>query len=139
ASGGREPPVAGPNGGLTPPARSRFASPVSVSLVGLLLLGAVALAVSGAFLVEVAAPTLLDLPHHHCAYDLIPDRPGALVAVALYLGGAFFLGWAAVAWWLGRTRETEPFLADAVAGLLLLSLCGYLMSLAMMSLELALA
>ncbi len=108
-------------------------------LMGLLLLGTAALAVSGVFLVEVAAPTILNLPHHHCAYDLIPDRPEALVAVVLYIGGAFLLGWGAVAWWLGRAAETEPFLGGAVRRLLRLSLCGYLMSLAMMSLELALA
>jgi hypothetical protein len=110
-----------------------------VVLVGLLLLAAAALAASSVFLEEVAAPTLLGLPHHHCAYDLIPDAPEALVAVALYVGGLFCLGWACVASWLGRKPETEPVLPGFLQGLLRLSLCGYLMSLMMLSLELALA
>ena len=41
--------------------------------------------------------------------------------------------------WLGRCPETEPFLGGKVRGLLRLSLWGYLASLAMLTLELALA
>jgi hypothetical protein len=108
-------------------------------LAPLLAGGAVALAASGLFLREVAAPVLLGLPHHHCPYDLVGEVPEAVVAVGLFLGGCFFLGWAAVAAWLGRCRETEPILTEAVRSLLRLSLGAYLASLAMLSLELALA
>jgi hypothetical protein len=108
-------------------------------LAGLLLGGAAVLAASAVFLVEVAAPALLGLPYHHCPYDLIPEVPEAVVAVVLFLGGCFFLGWAGVARFLGRCPQTEPFLPGAVRGLLRLSLWGYLASLAMLSLELALA
>jgi hypothetical protein len=45
------------------------------------------------------------------AYDLTPDVPEAVAAVALFLAGCFCLGWAAVARWFGRCPETEPFLA----------------------------
>jgi hypothetical protein len=117
-------------------------APVLVSgrrLAGLLLGGAIVLAVSGVFLIEVAAPTLLGLPHHHCPYDLVPQVPEAVVAVTLFAGGCFFLGWAGVARWLGRCPETEPFLPGTVRGLLWLSLASYLASLAMLSVELALA
>jgi hypothetical protein len=115
------------------------AAPGPLGLALLLVGGLAVLAVSGLFLIEVAAPTLLHLPYHHCAYDLIPDVPEAVVTVALFLGGCFFLGWAAVAWWFGRCPETEPFLARAVRGLLRASFWGLLASLAMLSLELVLA
>jgi hypothetical protein len=119
--------------------RRPHATPGPLGLALLLLGGAAVLAVSGLFLVEVAAPTLLHLPYHHCAYDLIPQVPEAVVAVALFLAGCFFLGWAGVARWLGRCPETEPFLAGEVRGLLRLSFWSYLASLAMLTLELALA
>jgi hypothetical protein len=115
------------------------AAPGPLALSLLLAGGVAVLAASGLFLVEVAAPTLLGLPDHHCAYDLIPQVPEAVVAVTLFFAGCFFLGWAGVARWLGRCRETGPFLAPTVRGLLRLSLWGYLMSLAMLSLELVLA
>jgi hypothetical protein len=115
------------------------AAPGSLALFLLLAGGTAVLAASGLFLVEVAAPTLLGLPDHHCAYDLVPQVPEAVVAVTFFLAGCFSLGWAGVARWLGRCRETEPFLAPTVRGLLRLSLWGYLCSLLMLSLELALA
>jgi hypothetical protein len=111
--------------------------PLGLALLG--LGGLAALAVSGLFLVEVAAPTLLGLPIHRCPYDLIPQVPEAIVAVTLYLGGCFFLGWAGLAHWLGRSLETRGFLPGVVWGLLKLSLAAYLASLVMLSLELALA
>jgi hypothetical protein len=115
------------------------AAPGPLGLALLVLGGLAVLAASGLFLIEVAAPTLLHLPYHHCAYDLIPDVPEAVAAVALFLAGCFFLGWAGVARWLGRCPETEPFLARTVRGLLRVSFWGFLASVAMLSLELALA
>jgi hypothetical protein len=111
--------------------------PVGLSLMqlgGLAVLGA-----SSLFLVEVAAPTLLRLPFHHCPYDLLPRVPEAVAAVAFFLAGSFFLGWAGVARSLGHCTETAPFLPVTVRLLLRLSCWGYSMSLIMMSLELALA
>jgi hypothetical protein len=84
--------------------------------LGLLLLSAAGLAVlvvSGLFLIEVAAPTLLRLPYHHCPYDLIPQVPEAVVAIALFLGGCFLLGGqgGTLVW---RCPETAPFLSGVV-------------------------
>jgi hypothetical protein len=119
--------------------RRSHAAPGSIRL-GLLLLGGVlALAVSGLFLVEVAAPALLHLPYHHCAYDLIPRVPEAVAAIVVYLAGCFSLGWAGVARGLGTCKETEPLVPRAVGQLLRFSLWGYLASVAMLSVELALA
>ena len=103
-------------------------------------LGAVAsLAVNIVFLIEVAAPTLLRLPEHHCPYDLIPDRPESIVAAALFIAGCFCVGWACVAGWFGKCAETTPFLGSQVAKILRLALTGYALSLMMLSVELVLA
>jgi hypothetical protein len=119
--------------------RSPETAPGAGRLACLLVGDVLVLAISGVFLVEVAAPTLLRTPLHHCAYDLIPKVPESLVAVCLFLAGCFFLGWACVVRWFGRCRETEPVLGKTVRGLLGWSLLGYLASLAMLSLELGLA
>jgi hypothetical protein len=119
--------------------RGPRARPRGRGLFPLLLADAALLLVSGVFLVEVAAPLLLGLPDHHCAYDLIPQVPEAMIAVALYLAGSFLVGWAGVAHWLGRSRDTAPFLADIERRLLRLGLGAYGMALAMLTLELILA
>jgi len=108
-------------------------------LVPLLLAAGLAVAVNAVFLVEVAAPRLIHLPYHHCPYDLVPRAPESLVAVALFLGGSCCVGWACVAAWLGNGPETAPLLPGTVSRLLRLAAFGYLWSLVMMSVELALA
>jgi hypothetical protein len=110
-----------------------------VVLAPLLMLGLITAAVSAAFLVDVAAPALLKLPFHHCPYDLLPQAPEAVLAIVYFAGGCFFLGWAAVVRWAGRSAETEPFLDGTVRRLLRASFWSYLLSLVMMTLELALA
>jgi hypothetical protein len=107
-------------------------------LVPLLLIALLSAAVSGVFLVEVAAPRLLGRPFHHCPYDLIPGAPESLVAVALFVLGAFAVGWACVAGWLGGSPETASSLPGVIDRLLRLALLGYAGALIMMSLELAL-
>jgi hypothetical protein len=106
-------------------------------LVPLLLVAVLAVAVNAAFLVEVAAPRLLGLPYHHCPYDLVPKAPESLVAVALFLGGTFAVGWAGVAAWLGDGAEAGPLLPGTVGRLLQFAVFGYLLSLVMTSAELA--
>jgi hypothetical protein len=108
-------------------------------LVPLLLAAVVSVAVSAVFLVDVAAPRLLHLPYHHCPYDLIPKAPESLVAVALFFLGAYAVGWAGVAATLGGGVETRPLLPGTIDRLLRLALWGYLGSMMMMSVELALA
>lgn len=111
----------------------------AIDLAVLALGGAYALHVTGAFLVEVAAPAILKLPYHRCAYDLVPRAPDVLAAFALHLAGGYFLGWALVARLFGRSAETETVLPATIRGLLSLSLWSYVASLLMQSLELALA
>ncbi len=105
-------------------------------LPALALLG---LAVGGVFLVEVAAPRLDRLPYHHCPYDLVTRAPESLVAVALFFGGVFLVGWACVAAWLGGRGEAAQSLPEFVSRLLGLAFLCYLGSLIMTSVELALA
>ena len=108
--------------------------------LALLLIGAVlSVGVNFVFLVDAAAPRLLHLPYHHCPYDLVPRAPESLVAVALFLGGAFCVGWACVAGWLGGGPESRPLLPAAVGRLLGLAFLGYLGSVILISVELALA
>jgi hypothetical protein len=105
-----------------------------------LLLAAVAtVVVNGVFLSEAEAPRILHLPYHHCPYDLLPRAPESLVAVALYIGACFAVGWACLAAWLGARREALPLLPTMVGRLLFLALVGYLGSLLMTSVELMLA
>ncbi len=105
-----------------------------------LLVGAAAsVAVNFVFLLDAAAPRLLRLPYHHCPYDLVRWAPESLVAVALFLCGCFAVGWAVVAGWLGRGKESRPFLAETVGRLLRLAFLGYIGSMVMLSVELALA
>lgn len=107
--------------------------------LGPLLLGAVlALTVSAAFLIDVAAPRLLHQPDHHCPYDLVPQAPQSLAAVALFAVGCFAVGWACVAAWLGGDSQTRSALPRTVSGLLHLGLFGFLGSLLLTSAELAL-
>jgi hypothetical protein len=109
-------------------------------LVPLLAGTLLSVVVNAVFLVDVAAPRLLAnfLPHHHCPYDLVPQAPASVAAMAIFLGGCFCVGWACVAGWLGRDAESRPFLAETVGRLLHLASLGYLGSVIMMSAELAL-
>ncbi|MHC4136812.1 MAG: hypothetical protein ACYS0K_17785 [Planctomycetota bacterium] len=58
-----------------------------------------------AFVGTVAAPTFLRLPYHYCGYCLVASAPESLVGITLFLAGAFAVGWASAARWLGATRE----------------------------------
>ena len=125
--------------GMTVGTRRRHRLPGSLELVLMLFGGLIVLAIGSLFLVDVAVPTLLELPYHRCPYDLIAQVPEAVVAVTIFLAGCFALGWAAVARWCGRCPETEPLIPGMVRGLLRISRWGFIGSLIMMTLELALA
>ncbi len=102
-----------------------------------LLAGAVlTLPLSAVFLIEIAAPLLLHLPHHHCPYDLIAEVPGAVLGIALFVWGSFAVGWACVAGWLAHCPETATFLPATVRQLLVMARWSYLGSLVIISLEL---
>jgi hypothetical protein len=108
-------------------------------LASLLAGGVLNLLVSLVFLIEIAAPRLLHLPYHHCPYDLIPSVPESLVAMGLFVLGTFAVGWAFVAAWWADSPDTRPIVREGVRYLLRLGLFGYLGSVLMMSVELALA
>jgi hypothetical protein len=100
--------------------------------------GLLSLVVNAVFLIEVAAPRLLHMPDHHCPYDLIPQAPRSLAAIAFYLGGSLFVGWGCVAGWLGNTPESRPFVAGMIGTLFRLGALGYVFSVLVLSVELAL-
>jgi len=108
-------------------------------LLPLALTAVLSVAINALFLVEVAAPRLLHMPNHHCAYDLVTKAPTSLVAVALFLASCFCVGWAFVAAWLGNGPEARPFLPEMVGRLLYSAFLGYLGSVAILSIELMLA
>jgi hypothetical protein len=106
-------------------------------LAPLFVAAVLCLAVSAIFLIEVAAPRLLHLPDHHCPYDLVPQAPRSLLAVGLCFAGTFFAGWGCIAGWLGGGPESGPFVAGMVGSLFRLGIFGYLFSVLVLSLELA--
>jgi hypothetical protein len=108
------------------------------ALAPLLVAAALAVPVNGVFLVEVAAPRLIRLPYHHCPYDLVPRAPESLVAIALFFGATFAVGWACVVAWLGNVPEAAPLLPRAVGRLLYAAALCYLWSFVMICLEIAL-
>jgi hypothetical protein len=112
---------------------------VPTGWLGPLLAAAVANLVVGAvFLTEVAAPRLLDLPDHHCPYDLVERAPGAVVAVGLFLAGTLGVGWGCVAGWVGREPEAAAR-RSVVGGAFRLAALAYAGSVALLAAALALA
>jgi len=99
---------------------------LALALVGAL----VSLPLGVAFLGAVAAPAFLRLPYHQCGYCLIASAPESLVGIALYVGGAFGIGWACIARWLGTTAADR---SDLSLPLLRVARFGYLASLLMMT------
>lgn len=88
------------------------------------------------FLTEIAAPRILHLPLHHCAYDLVTRAPESVAGMVLFVFGAFAVGWACVASWLARKAETRGYVTRLSDKLLYLGLFGYVSSFILMSMEL---
>jgi len=110
--------------------------------VGTTLLSAGALLsipVSLLYLVEVAAPRILGLPFHHCAYDLVSVAPESLLAAVLFLSGLLCVGWSSVAVWCGRCDETHRFLDQYIARLRFLAMFGFTGALLMIGIEMLVA
>jgi hypothetical protein len=104
-----------------------------------LLAALLCFAVSALFLIEAAAPRLIHMPNHHCLYDLVPRAPESLIAVALFVAATLAIGWACVLAWLGDDAEARSLLPSMIGRLLSLSCLAYLASMAILSVELALA
>lgn len=113
---------------------------MSVSAGIALVAGALATLLTNAvFLVEVAAPRLLHMPHHHCAYDLVSQAPHGLIPVILFVGASCCVGWACLAAWLGRHPEADAAVHRSWARLLDLASVGYLASVIVLTLQIAVA
>ena len=106
---------------------------------GALLLAIVDLAMACRFVIDVAAPTLLHLPYHHCIYDLVFAVPESGVAIGLLVWGTFCVGWACVAGWLGRSASTEQWVGAEQQYWRSCAALGYLGTAAMFGVELWLA
>ena len=104
---------------------------LAISLAGALA----SLPLGYAFLGSVAAPTFLRLPYHKCGYCLVAKAPESIVGITLFLVGAFAVGWAGVAHWLGTTREGATGSAFC-RPLLRVAWFGYLGALLMMAVRL---
>jgi len=105
----------------------------------LLIAGLLSIPIGLLFLVEVAAPAILGLPFHHCAYDLITAAPESVLSVILLLGGCFSVGWSSIAGRFGRCDQSQEFLQEHVSRLLFFALFGYTGSLLVITIELYLA
>jgi len=101
-----------------------------VALVG----AAASLPVGLTFLGAVAAPSFLRLSFHHCVYCLVASAPESLVAIALFVLGAFSVGWASMARWSGAGAEQS---AEVGRPLLWVGWFGYLAALLLTAVRLA--
>jgi hypothetical protein len=104
----------------------------------LLLFGSLlSIVVNLVFLIEVASPRLLHLPHHHCPYDLVEQAPQGLLPIVTWMAAGFLVGWGCLAAWLGNSAESRSYLPAVVKRLFRLAVFGYLVTVIAMSLELA--
>jgi hypothetical protein len=119
--------------------RSSRVGGLSVLLPSMLLGSSVTLFVSKSFLREVAAPRLLHLPNHHCIYDVLIQFPVSVVGISLFYLASFAVGWSCLVAWFANCSETKTVLRDMIRELLLLGMFGYLGSVVLMSIALAIA
>lgn len=95
--------------------------------------------VFGIFLIDEAAPRLLHMPNHHCFYDLLPQAPRSFGSVVLFVASSLCVGWGCAVGWLASRLESRPFAAKVVGVLFRTASLGYVFSLVILSVELALA
>lgn len=98
----------------------------------------ISLPVSIVYLVEIAAPTILALPYHHCPYDLLANAPETAVGIGLFLLGVLAIGWASIVDWLGRSAACQG-IQRTIERLLFVSAFGYLGSLVLFRMEMVLS
>ncbi len=110
-----------------------------IDVLGTSLFTIASVPVTAAFMIAVAAPTVLHLPYHHCLYDLIPKAPDMLFGIGLFVWGIFSVGWAFTAKWLGMSSETRLLALAEQNRLLSIAIHCFLGSLLVTSLEMYLA
>ncbi len=104
--------------------------------MSLMLLGAVlAVPLTVAYLVDIAAPAVLRLPYHHCLYDLIPKAPDMVLGMVLFVLGSCCVGWASVVRWLAESPESMSLARTEEDTLLSVGLSCYVGALVMTFLE----
>jgi hypothetical protein len=105
--------------------------PVDFRAAAVLVVTAAALVpIATAFLCYVAAPALLHLPYHPCAYCLLRTAPESVLGIGSFLIGTFCVGWLALLHWSSLGGGPLAY------RLLVIALFGYLGSLALFSAEL---
>lgn len=114
---------------------NRPGSQMSGGLALLFLGSMVCLMASGLFLIDVAAPTWLHLPNHHCPYDLIPRVPEATLGVASFIAGTFSVGWGFFVAIFAKCSETNGTLPGLVRRILTLGIFGYAGAMVMVAVE----
>ena len=92
-----------------------------------------------AYLTEVLAPSVLHLPYHHCAYDLLADAPESVVGIFLFCWGTLSVGWACLAANLGRDPDTKLALPVLFGRIAFVGFCCYFSAAVMAALEMVLA
>jgi hypothetical protein len=108
-------------------------------LAALFIATIVVACISCAFLIEIVAPILLQLPEHHCVYDLVSRVPEANLAIGSAILGAFSIAWACLVGWCAQCPETAAPGFRSIDVLLRLALHGYLSSAVLLSVGLAVA
>lgn len=91
---------------------------------------------TGICALEKIAPTLMELPYHHCLYCFPRNVPDGAIIMALFVIGTFSTGWAFMLKVLGRSPETEETMKRYISNLLWLALVGLLSSMVMVSVHL---
>jgi hypothetical protein len=98
-------------------ARRGAAGPGTTAALALLaVLAAASLPAAARFLADAAAPVLLGLPHHRCAWCALARAPEAVAGTILHVGAALAAGWALVARLsTGRAGESARILLWAAS------------------------
>lgn len=107
-----------------------------VALAVAVLLALLNVPLTGICALEKIAPTLMELPYHHCLYCFPKNVPDGAIIIALFVIGTFSTGWAFMLKLLGRSSETEKTLHKYIKNLLWLAFVGLLSSMAMVSVHL---
>jgi hypothetical protein len=105
----------------------------------LFLASLLSLAIFAVFLIDEAAPRLLHLPNHHCFYDLLPQAPRSFASVVLFVVGTLCVGWGCAVGWLASRLESRLLASELIGILFRVGALGYVLSLIILSVELATA
>ncbi|MEK7851742.1 MAG: hypothetical protein AAB275_07640, partial [Deltaproteobacteria bacterium] len=89
-----------------------------IALSAAFLLALLSVPVTGICALEKIAPTLMELPYHHCLYCFPRNVPDGAIIMALFVLGTFSAGWALMLKVLGMSSETGETLNRYIRNLL---------------------